>query len=149
MSIPKREGEFESDPQRRPSESSEEHLDASAVPVGKRGWKDRFPGWETFEGRSHDPRFDNSEDPSHDFRYDTNLNPSSVVPRLGVVSYVIGAVLGFLLLVAIGLLLFFHFMPPARRSPQGPQGAAHSVATNVASAKGPRVPERPYRESTT
>lgn len=141
MTIPKREGEFESGPPRRPAGPGEpeERTETGAVPFGK-NWKSRFPGWETYEGRPREARFEHGEDPSHDFRYDTNLNPSAVVPRhLGLVVYVVGAVLGFLLLVAVGLLLFYNFMQPARRSPQGSQGAAHSISTNVASAEVPPV----------
>ncbi|HEU5403399.1 MAG TPA: hypothetical protein VFU86_18735 [Terriglobales bacterium] len=136
MTIPKREGEFETGPPRRPSGPGEpeERTDTGAIRYGK-NWKRRFPGWETYEGRPHDPRFEHDEDPSHDIRYDTNLNPSFVIPRrLNLVVYVLGAVLGFLLLVGVGLLLFFHFMQPASRSPQGPQGAAHSISTSLASA---------------
>lgn len=135
MTIPKREGEFESGPPRRhagPGEA-EESTDAGVVSIDGKNWKSRFPGWETFEGRPREARFEHGEDPTHDFRYDTNLNPSAVVPRhLGLVVYVLGAVLGFLMLTGFGLLLFYHFMQPARRSPQQPQGAAHSISIDVA-----------------
>ena len=142
MTIPKREGEFESGPPRRPAGPGEpeERTDTGAVPFGKKNWKSRFPGWETYEGRPREARFEHGEDPTYDFRYDTNLNPSFVVPRhIGLVVYVIGAVLGFLLLAGTGLLMFYHFMQPARRSPDGPQGAAHTISTNVARVEMPRV----------
>jgi hypothetical protein len=142
MTVPKREGEFESGPPRRPAGPGEpeEHTDAGAVPFGEKNWKNRFPGWETYEGRPREVRFEHGKDPTHDFRYDTNLNPSAVIPRhLSLVVYIVGAVLGFLFLVAVGLLLFFHFMQPARRSPQEPQGAVHTISTSVASAEEPPV----------
>lgn len=137
MTIPKREGEFESGPPRRPAGPGEpeERTDTGAVPYGK-SWKSRFPGWETYEGRPREARFEHGEDPTHDFRYDTNLNPSAVVPRhIGLVVYVLGAVLGFLLLVGVGLLLFYRFMEPSPRSPQGPHGATQTVSTSVAQSR--------------
>lgn len=146
MSIPKREGEFESGPPRRPAGPGEpeERTDSGVVSIGGKNWKSRFPGWETYEGHPREPRFEHGEDPSHDFRYDTNLNPSAVVPRkIGLVVYVLGAVLGFLMLTGVGLLLFYHFMQPAPRSPQQPQGAAHNISINVARAQPPQIYVRP------
>ena len=60
MSIPKREGEFESGPPRRPAGPGEpeKRTDAGAVSIGGKNWKSRFPGWETYEGRPRDPRFE-------------------------------------------------------------------------------------------
>ncbi len=142
MTIPKREGEFESGPPRRPAGPGEpdERTDTGAVPLGEKTWKSRFPGWETYEGRARDTRFEHGEDPTHDFRYDTNLNPSSVVPRhLGAVVYVLAVVLGFMLLVFIGLLMFYHFATPSPRSPEGTKGSTHNVSTNVAAV---RIPEK-------
>lgn len=143
MSIPKREGEFESGPPRRPAGPGEpeERTDTGGVREGEKAWKSRFPGWETYEGRAREARFEHGEDPTHDFRYDTNLNPSSVVPRhLGAVVYVLGAVLGFLLLVFVGLLMFYHFMTPSPRSPEGTKSLSPTVSTNVAAV---RVPAKP------
>ncbi len=135
MTIPKREDEFESSAP-RPGEPGK-RTDA-ADHLGRKSWKSRFPGWETYEGRPHDPRFEHGADPSHDFRYDTNLNPSAVVPRrLGLLVYVLGAVLGFLLLVGVGLLLFYNFMQPSPRSPQAPHGTTHTVSTSVAHSQMP------------
>lgn len=131
MTIPKRKGEFESGPPRRPAGPGEpeERSDTGAVDLNEKGWKSRFPGWETYEGRPNDPRFEHGADPTRDPRYDTNLNPSAVVPRrLGLIVYVLGAVLGFLLLVGVGLLLFYQFMEPARRSPATPEGALRSTS---------------------
>jgi hypothetical protein len=142
MTIPKRKGEFEPGPPNRPAGPGEadERTDTGVGGSGSRNWKSRFPGWETYEGRPHDPRFEHGEDPEHDIRYNTNLNPSAVVPRrVGLVVYVLGAVLGLLMLTGIGLLLFYHFMQPARRSPQQPQGAAHNLSINVARVQPPRV----------
>src|SRR5437762_6250270 len=60
-------------------------------------WRDRFPGWETFEGKLNDPRFQTNDDPRTDPRYDTHLNPSAVVPRKpGLVIYALGVALGIL-----------------------------------------------------
>lgn len=135
MTIPMRKDEFENRPPRRPAGAGgpEERTDSSSVSIGKNSWKSRFPGWETYEGRPNDPRFEPGADLTHDSRYDTNLNPSAVVPRrLGLLFYVFGAVLGFLLLVGVGLLLFYQFMEPAPRAPETPEGMLRStpVATN-------------------
>ncbi len=146
MTIPKREGEFESGPPRRPAGPGEpeERTNTGAVYIGGKNWKSRFPGWETYEGRPREARFERGEDPTNDFRYDTNLNPAMVVPRrIGLVVYVLGAVLGFLMLTGIGLLLFYNFMQPAPRSPQPPQGTAHNISINVARVQPPRVLGRP------
>lgn len=132
MGNPKREGEFESGPPRRPAGPGEpeERTDTGAIPVGKKGWRSRFSGWETYEGRAREARFEHGEDPTHDIRYDTNLNPSMVIPRhLGLVVYVLGAVAGFLLLVFVGLAMFYHFMEPAPRSPANPHGQFHAPAS--------------------
>lgn len=145
MTIPNREGEFESGPPRRPAGpgEAEERTDVGAVGSGDKTWKSRFPGWETYEGRPREARFEHGEDPSHDFRYDTNLNPSAVVPRrIGLVVYVLGAVLGLLMLTGIGLLLFYHFMQPARRAPQQPQGTAHNISIDVARLRPPLITTR-------
>jgi hypothetical protein len=124
MTTPRREGEFESGPPREP----EERTDTGA---GTKSWKSRFPGWETHEGR-REARGEHGEDPTHDFRYDTNLNPSAVVPRrLSLVVYVIGAVLGLLLLVGVGLLLFYRFMQPSPRSPAAPEGKLRSTSVTM------------------
>jgi hypothetical protein len=142
MTIPKREGEFESGPPRRPAGPGEpeERTDTGALRQDEKAWKSRFPGWETYEGRARETRFEHGEDPTHDFRYDTNLNPSAVVPRrLGAVVYVLGAVLGFLMLVFLGLLLFYHFATPAPRSPEGTRGLTHTVSTNVANVLMPKT----------
>ncbi|MDT8070263.1 MAG: hypothetical protein ROO76_19010 [Terriglobia bacterium] len=138
MTIPKRESEFESGPPRRPATPGEpeERTDTGAVRAGDKAWKSRFPGWETYDGCPREARVEHGEDPTHDFRYDTNLNPSSVVPRhLGPVVYVLGAVLGFLLLVFVGLLMFYHFMAPGPRSPEGTKRLIPSVSTNVAAVR--------------
>lgn len=137
MTIPKRKGEFEIGPPRRPAGPGEpeERTDTDVVRLDRKSWKSRFPGWETYEGRPHDPRFAHGADPTHDFRYDTNLNPSAVIPRrLGLVVYVLGAVLGFLLLAAAGALLFYHFMEPSPRSPATPEGKLRSTAVVMNSA---------------
>lgn len=142
MAIPKRKGEFESGLPRRPAGPGEpeERTDPGAVYLDRKSWKSRFSGWETYEGRPREARFEHGADPSHDFRYDTNLNPGAVVPRrLGLVVYVLGAVLGFLMLVGFGLLLFYHFMQPAPRSPQTPRGTAHNISINVARVQPPPV----------
>ena len=87
-----------------------------------RNWRDRFPGWETYEGRPNDPRFASKIDPNQDLRFDTNLNPSAVVPRRpGLVVVVLGVTLGVLLMVLLGFLMFRHFQTPSPRAPQPAQ----------------------------
>jgi hypothetical protein len=131
MTIPKREGEFESGPRRRPAGPGEpeERTDTGAIKRGK-SWRSRFPGWETYEGQPNDPRFEHGKDPQHDPLYDTRLNPSMVVPRrLGAAVWVLGATIGILLLVLLGWLFFYHFQQP---SPRSPKGALRTHTTQVA-----------------
>lgn len=145
MTTARREGEFESGPPRRPAGPGEpeERTEAGAIREDEKSWRSRFPGWETYEGRARETRFEHGEDPRQDIRYDTNLNPSAVVPRrLGAVVYAILAVLGFIMLVFTGLLLFYNFMAPAPRSPEGPQKLVHPVATKIAVIKPNRPPGR-------
>jgi hypothetical protein len=95
-------------------------------------WRDRFPGWETFEGKLNDPRFQTNIDPRTDPRYDTHLNPSAVVPRKpGLVIYALGIALGILLLVLLSFLMYRHFQQPSPRSPQAPQ-SSHLIAPRPA-----------------
>ncbi|MGE5114824.1 MAG: hypothetical protein ACM3JB_28510 [Acidobacteriaceae bacterium] len=144
MANRKRQGEFESGPPRSPAGPGEpeERTDTGDIPIRKKGWRSRFPGWETHEGRPREARFEHGEDPTHDIRYDTNLNPSMVVPRrLGLVVYILGAVVGFLLLVLLGLTMFYHFMEPAPRSPANPQGQFRPPASqNLVIAAGNHGP---------
>jgi hypothetical protein len=87
-----------------------------------KNWRDRFPGWETYERKPNDPRFASKIDPNQDLRFNTNLNPSSVVRRrLGPVVVVLGVTLGILLLVLLGFLMFRHFQTPSPRTPQPSQ----------------------------
>jgi hypothetical protein len=137
MTNPRREGEFESDPPRRPAGPGEpeERTDTAPQSGAQPAWRERFPGWETYEGRPHDPRFEDGEDPTRDPRYDTNLNPSAVVPRrLGLVVWILGITVGILLLVLIGLLFFYRFQQP---SPRSPQGTTHTVSISVTQAFNP------------
>ena len=87
-----------------------------------KNWRDRFPGWETYEGKPNDPRFKSKIDPNQDLRFDTNLNPGAVVPRRpGAVVVMLAVALGVLLLVLLGFLMFRHFQTPSPRAPQTTQ----------------------------
>jgi hypothetical protein len=98
----------------------------------EKNWRERFPGWETFDGRPNDPRYGSRIDPNQDIRFSTNLNPSSVVARRpGLVVYALGAFLGLLLLVLLGFLMYRHFQTPAPRSPQ-PQQTGQLLAPPTA-----------------
>src|SRR5690349_8981905 len=79
-------------------------------------WRDRFPGWETFQGRVHDPRAERNIDPTKDVRYDTNLKPSSIVHKQGLVFWVLLATIGIVLLVLAGYAMYYKFQVPSRRS---------------------------------
>ena len=97
-----------------------------------KNWRDRFPGWETYQGRPNDPRFASKIDPNQDLRFDTNLNPSAVVPRRpGAVIVVLGVTLGIVLLVLLGFLMFRHFQTPSPRTPQ-PSQAGRLIAPPTA-----------------
>jgi hypothetical protein len=98
----------------------------------EKSWRDRFPGWETYEGRPNDPRFMTNTDPNKDARYDTNLNPSAVVPRRpGVVALVLGITLGILLLVLLSFLMYHHFRQPSPRSPEKSQSSSLMLPVGI------------------
>ncbi len=85
-------------------------------------WRERYPGWETFEGRPNDPRFESSRDPAEDPRYDTHLNPGAVITtRAGAVTWVLFIALGVVAMVLIGLVMYYHFQTPSPRSPEHPR----------------------------
>ena len=81
-------------------------------------WRERFPGWETYERRPNDPRFASRIDPKRDLRFDTNLNPAAVVRRPGTVVWVLGITLGIVMFVLLAFWMYRHFQTPSPRSPQ-------------------------------
>ena len=100
----------------------EDELRPGAEKQPDKNWRDRYPGWETYEGKPNDPRFKSKIDPNQDLRFDTNLNPSAVVPRRpGAVVVVLAVTLGIVLLVLLGFLMFRHFQTPSPRAPQASQ----------------------------
>ncbi len=97
-----------------PGESSD-----SAEARQKANWRERYPGWETFEGKPHDPRFMSSEDPNSDLRYNTDLKNGAVLPRRpGLALWVWFLCIGIVLLTLIGFAMYLHFQKPSPRSPQ-------------------------------
>jgi hypothetical protein len=101
-----------SDDDRRPDKQGEP----------EKNWRERFPGWETFEGKPNDPRFASNIDPKKNPRFDTHLNPSATLPRrLGIVPVVLGVAAGILLLVLLSFLMYRHLQQPSPRSPQSLQ----------------------------
>jgi hypothetical protein len=106
-------------------------------PEPEKNWRERFPGWETYEGKPNDPRFSTTVDPKKDPRFDTNLNPSAAVPkRLGIVPIVLGISAGILLFVLLSFLMFRHFQTPSPRSPQSPQTGRLIAPATVRMADG-------------
>ncbi len=106
----------------------EDDLDKDATP-GKaedgtqqpKGWRERFPGWETYQGRPNDPRFQAKVDPHVDSRYDTHLNAGSVVPRRpGALVIVMLVTVGVVLFTLFIFLMYYHFQRPSPRIPGQP-----------------------------
>lgn len=84
--------------------------------------RERYPGWETFHGKPHDPRFETTLDPNRDERYNTNLKGAAVLPnKPGPAVWVWFAFLGVVLGVLFSLLMFWHFQTPSPRDPKQAQ----------------------------
>ncbi|HEX6880437.1 MAG TPA: hypothetical protein VF135_08745 [Terriglobales bacterium] len=83
-----------------------------------KGWRERFPGWETYQGRPNDPRFQATVDPHVDSRYDTHLSAGAVVPRRpGPLVIVLLVTVGVVLFTLLIFLMFYHFQRPSPRIP--------------------------------
>jgi hypothetical protein len=84
--------------------------------------RERNPGWETFHGKPHDPRFEDTLDPNKDERYNTNLKGAAVLPsKPGPTVWVWFAFLGVVLGVLFSLLMFWRFQTPSPRAPMQAQ----------------------------
>ncbi len=103
------------DPLERPASPGEA---ADAARAQQKNWRDRFPGWETFEGKPHDPRFESTLDPNRDSRYDTKLSGATTLPhRPGLALWVWALFLGLVAMSLLGLLMYYHFQTPSPRHP--------------------------------
>ncbi len=124
-----------SDPFLRPASPGE--ASDSVKALQKESWRERYPGWETFEGRPHDPRFMSSTDPNEDPRYNTDLKNSMVLPRrAGLATWAWFIFLGIILMTLLGFAMYIHFQKPSPRSPDQTgvrrQLPIHYVNTRVA-----------------
>ncbi len=103
------------DPLERPASPGEAD-DASRAQQS--GWRERFPGWETFEGNPHDPRFDSDLDPTQDPRYDTRVTGAGTLPRRpGLALWAWAIFLGLVAMSLLALLMYYHFQTPSPRHP--------------------------------
>lgn len=120
------------DPDKFPErdESRKESFD-SAEPSTKKSWRERYPGWETYDGKANDPRLD-SGDPNKDPRYDTHLHSESTLPRGGAAMWMWVVVLGIVLMTLLAIAMFRHFQQPSPRSPD--QGNRSSVSVPYSDA---------------
>ncbi len=135
MAKPRREGNRKEDSLHHPASPGEPN---ERVGLGRKGWQEQFPGWETYEGRAHDPRFGTRKDPHEDPRWYTKLNPSSAVPKHpGVLVWALLFFFGIVLLVLFGLLMYYHFQRASPRSPttSGAVIEQHSAATTILSCR--------------
>ena len=112
------------DPEKFP-ERDESRNELTGSAGAKRSWRDRYPGWETYEGKANDPRLD-STDPNTDPRYDTHLHSNSTLPRGSAAMWLWLVVLGIVLMTLFAVAMFRHFQQPAPRSPD--QGNRSSVS---------------------
>lgn len=86
-------------------------------------WREKYPGWETFEGKPNDPRFESTTDPYKDHRFDTHLNPAAVPPqRPGATFWVLAIFLGLVVGALVIAAMYFHFQRPSPRAPEAPRG---------------------------
>jgi hypothetical protein len=142
MANRRREGDREEDPLLRSAKPGEPPEPAHPRDTNAKSWRERYPGWETFEGRPNDPRFATRQNPYQDPRWYTNLNPSFAVPRRpGPLLWILGVALGVLLLLLLVLLMNYHFQRPSPRSPENPRGAlpeGQTPATMYARSRGGR-----------
>lgn len=105
----------DSDPLVRPA-SPGEAADASSAQ--QKSWRERFPGWETFQGKPHDPRFEDGLDPTRDPRYDTRVSGAATMPkRPGLALWAWAIFLGLVAMSLLGLLMYYHFQTPSPRHP--------------------------------
>lgn len=108
---------MERDPLVRPASPGESQERVNAD-LEQKSWREKYPGWETYEGRPNDPRFQTTESPNSDLRYDTNLNPEASIPRqIGPLVVVLGAFLGVVLFALLIYFMYWHFQRPSPRSP--------------------------------
>ena len=104
------------DPLLRPASPGEPTDSAEARQ--RENWRERYPGWETFEGKPNDPRFMSSTDPNADPRYNTDLKNQSTLPgRAGAALWVWLLFVGLVLMTLFGLAMYIHFQKPSPRSP--------------------------------
>jgi hypothetical protein len=91
---------------------------ADSAAASQEDWREKYPGWETFEGKPHDPRFMSSTDPNSDPRYNTDLHEGSVLPRRpGLAMWVWLLVGGIIAFTLISFAMYIHFQKPAPRNP--------------------------------
>lgn len=125
------------DPLLRPASPGEPRDSAEARQ--KEAWRERYPGWETFEGKPNDPRFMSSRDPNADPRYNTDLKNEATLPRRpGAALWIWLLFVGLVLMSLFGLLMYRHFQTPSPRSPDtselrhpGPIRPVHAVAADL------------------
>jgi hypothetical protein len=89
-----------------------------------KSWRDRFPGWEAYEGKSNRPRFvfNSDTEPNKEIRRDANLIPNTAAPqRRGLLVVTLGIAVGILLLLLLSFLVYRRFQQPSPRNPQNTQ----------------------------
>jgi hypothetical protein len=107
----------EDDPSLRPDQAGRQGSDAAETG----NWRDRFPGWQTFEGKPRNPL---PPDPHRKRPSDITPDPGSAIPRRpGPLVVILGITLGLLLLALIAFLMFRHSQQSSPRSPEVPQSS--------------------------
>lgn len=128
------DGGAERDPLVRPASPGESQERVNAD-LEEKSWREKYPGWETYEGRANDPRFQTMQSPTSDLRYDTNLNPEAVIPReIGPLVIVLGAFLGVVLFGLFIYFMYWHFQRPSPRSPGGQQSSIQEPIRRIDAA---------------
>lgn len=103
------------DPLERPASPGEA---ADAARAQQKSWRERFPGWETFEGNPNDPRFEDTTDPTRDPKYDTRVSGAATLPRRpGLALWAWAIFLGLIAMSLLALLMYYHFHTPSPRHP--------------------------------
>ena len=92
---------------------------ADSAEARQKDRREKYPGWETYEGKPHDPRFMSTTDPNADARYNTDLHEGAVLPRrAGLAMWVWFLFIGIVVLSLLGLAMYIHFQKPSPRSPE-------------------------------
>lgn len=117
MTDPNTVPDDEHDPLRRSATPGDpqDSLEASQ----KRGWREKYPGWETIHGKPNDPRFKGKIDPNADIRFNTNVNTSATLPRrAGLAFWVWLVVIGIVLMVLMAYAFYMRYPKKVPRSPE-------------------------------